>query len=318
MIFDKVKKKINNDILYYEMKTEIDKYLDDCPFFDYQNEKNVHNYAGSFLRWLIQNFFKILDNSLKQKANQDYKQLCGNPDLQNIALYYEEVRKILYYLEKKYIVKKQISHHLSIIHKLLQKSVIKLSSVISLYCAENFDDFYAIYRNIYEHFVLFSYILDNENVSDAFIDHSFMTFYLLKEELGTITDEEKSKKATYESLYGDKFKLDYGWAQNKFQKKDKVVLKDLISVCPNKKMIDEYAFNYSYACKFVHASSYSVYAQDSSNIGPLLRTIVFMINYEMTSFIDCLKTTNKESVLLKKISLELSKIVEASIRHFEK
>ena len=31
------------------MRTEIDKYLEECPFYDYQNEKNVHNYAGTFL-----------------------------------------------------------------------------------------------------------------------------------------------------------------------------------------------------------------------------------------------------------------------------
>ena len=300
------------------MRTEIDKYLEECPFYDYQNEKNVHNYAGTFLLWLLQNFFNLLDKSLVQKAKQDHKQLIGNPDLQNIALYYEEIRNILNYLEKKYIVNKKISHHLSILHKLLQKSVIKLSSVISLYCAGNFDDFYAVYRNIYEHFILFSYILDNDDVSDAFIDHSFMTFYLLKEELGTITESEKSKMSEYETLYGEKFRHDYGWAQKKFEKKDKVVLKDLISVCTNKDMIDEYAFNYTYACKFVHASSYSAYAQDSSNISPLLRTIVFMINYEMTAFINCLKTTTKESVLLKKITLELSKLVESAIHHFEK
>lgn len=300
------------------MKTEIDNYLEECPFYDYQNEKDVHIYAGKFLLWLLKNFFDLLQNSLIQKAKQDHKQLVGNPDLQNIALYYEEVRNILYYLEKKYIVNKKISHHLSILHKLLQKSVIKLSSVISLYCAGNFDDFYAVYRNIYEHFILFSYILDNDDVSDAFIDHSFMTFYLLKEELGTITESEKSKMSEYETLYGEKFKHDYGWAQKKFEKKDKVVLKDLISVCTNKDMIDEYAFNYTYACKFVHASSYSAYAQDSSNISPLLRTIVLMINYEMTAFINCLKTTTKESVLLKKITLELSKLVESAIHHFEK
>ena len=300
------------------MKTEIDNYLEECPFFDYQNEKDVHNYAGTFLLWLLKNFFNLLDKSLVQKAKLDHKQLIGNPDLQNIALYYEEIRNILNYLEKKYIVNKKISHHLSILHKLLQKSVIKLSSVISLYCAGNFDDFYAVYRNIYEHFILFSYILDNDDVSDAFIDHSFMTFYLLKEELGTITESEKSKMSEYETLYGEKFRHDYGWAQKKFEKKDKVVLKDLISVCTNKDMIDEYAFNYTYACKFVHASSYSAYAQDSSNISPLLRTIVFMINYEMTAFINCLKTTTKESVLLKKITLELSKLVESAIHHFEK
>lgn len=299
------------------MKTEIDKYLDDCPFFDYSNEKDVHNYAGTFLLWLLKNFFNLLQNSLNQKAKMDHKQLIENPELQNIALYYEEVRKILNYLERKYIVNKKISHHLSILHKLLQKSVIKLSSVISLYCAGNFDDFYAVYRNIYEHFILFSYILDNEDVSDAFIDHSFMTFYLLKEELGTITESEKSKISKYENIYGEKFKNDYGWAQNKFEKKDKVNLKDLISDCPNKDMIDEYAFNYTYACKFVHASSYSAYAQDSSNISPLLRTIVLMINYEMTAFINYLKTSTKESVLLKKITLELSKLVESAIRHFE-
>ena len=300
------------------MRTEIDKYLEECPFYDYQNEKSVHNYAGTFLLWLLQNFFNLLDKSLVQKAKQDHKQLIGNPDLQNIALYYEEIRNILNYLEKKYIVNKKISHHLSILHKLLQKSVIKLSSVISLYCAGNFDDFYAVYRNIYEHFILFSYILDNDDVSDAFIDHSFMTFYILKEELGTITESEKSKMSEYEALYGEKFRHDYGWAQKKFEKKDKVVLKDLISVCTNKDMIDEYAFNYTYACKFVHASSYSAYAQDSSNISPLLRTIVLMINYEMTAFINCLKTTTKESVLLKKITLELSKLVESAIHHFEK
>ena len=300
------------------MKTEIDNYLEECPFFDYQNEKDVHNYAGTFLLWLLKNFFNLLDKSLVQKAKLDHKQLIGNPDLQNIALYYEEIRNILNYLEKKYIVNKKISHHLSILHKLLQKSVIKLSSVISLYCAGNFDDFYAVYRNIYEHFILFSYILDNDDVSDAFIDHSFMTFYLLKEELGTITESEKSKMFEYETLYGEKFRHDYGWAQKKFEKKEKVVLKDLISVCPNKDMIDEYAFNYTYACKFVHASSYSAYAQDSSNISPLLRTIVLMINYEMTAFIDCLKTTTKERVLLKRITLELSKLVESAIHHFEK
>ena len=300
------------------MKTEIDNYLDNCPFFDYSNEKDVHNYAGTFLLWLLKNFFNLLQNSLIQKAKMDHKQLIENPELQNIALYYEEVRKILNYLERKYIVNKKISHHLSILHKLLQKSVIKLSSVISLYCAGNFDDFYAVYRNIYEHFILFSYILVNEDVSDAFIDHSFMTFYLLKEELGTITESEKSKISKYENIYGEKFKHDYGWAQNKFEKKDKVNLKDLISDCPNKDMIDEYAFNYTYACKFVHASSYSSYAQDSSNISPLLRTIVLMINYEMTAFINYLKTSTKESVLLKKITLELSKLVESAIRHFEK
>lgn len=299
------------------MKTEIDNYLDDCPFFDYSNEKDVHNYAGTFLLWLLKNFFNLLQNSLIQKAKMDHKQLIENPELQNIALYYEEVRKILNYLERKYILNKKISHHLSILHKLLQKSVIKLSSVISLYCAGNFDDFYAVYRNIYEHFILFSYILDNEDVSDAFIDHSFMTFYLLKEELGTITESEKSKISGYEHIYGDKFKHDYGWAQHKFEKKDKVNLKDLISVCPNKDMINEYAFNYTYACKFVHASSYSAYAQDSSNISPLLRTIVLMINYEMTALINYLKTSTKESVLLKKITLELSKLVESAIRHFE-
>lgn len=300
------------------MKTEIDNYLDNCPFFDYSNEKDVHNYAGTFLLWLLKNFFNLLQNSLIQKAKMDHKQLIENPELQNIALYYEEVRKILNYLERKYIVNKKISHHLSILHKLLQKSVIKLSSVISLYCAGNFDDFYAVYRNIYEHFILFSYILDNDDVSDAFIDHSFMTFYLLKEELGTITESEKSKIAEYEHIHGDKFKHDYGWAQNKFKKKDKINLKDLISVCPNKDMINEYDFNYTYACKFVHASSYSAYAQDSSNISPLLRTIVLMINYEMTAFINYLKTSTKESVLLKKITLELSKLVESAIRHFEK
>ena len=299
------------------MKTEIDNYLDDCPFFDYSNEKDVHNYTGTFLLWLLKNFFNLLQNSLIQKAKMDHKQLIENPELQNIALYYEEVRKILNYLERKYIVNKKISHHLSILHKLLQKSVIKLSSVISLYCAGNFDDFYAVYRNIYEHFILFSYILDNEDVSDAFIDHSFMTFYLLKEELGTITESEKSKITGYEHIHGDKFKHDYGWAQNKFKKKDKVILKDLISVCPNKDMINEYDFNYTYACKFVHASSYSAYAQDSSNISPLLRTIVLMINYEMTAFINYLKTSTKEKVLLKKITLELSKLVESAIRHFE-
>ena len=86
------------------MKTEIDNYLDDCPFFDYSNEKDVHNYAGTFLLWLLKNFFNLLQNSLIQKAKMDHRQLIENPELQNIALYYEEVRKILHYLERKYIV----------------------------------------------------------------------------------------------------------------------------------------------------------------------------------------------------------------------
>ena len=91
------------------MKTEIDNYLDNCPFFDYSNEKDVHNYAGTFLLWLLKNFFNLLQNSLIQKAKMDHKQLIENPELQNIALYYEEVRKILNYLERKYIVNKMRS-----------------------------------------------------------------------------------------------------------------------------------------------------------------------------------------------------------------
>lgn len=302
------------------MGTEIDKYLEKCDFYDYTNEKKVHEYTGMFLYGLNMSAEKILRDSLNKKATQDFQQLCSNKDLQNIALYNEETLKILTYIENKYIVKKKLSHHLSIIHKLLQKSVLKLSAIITLYCSKNFDDFYSSYRNIYEHFVLFSYIIDNEDISDAFIDHSFMTYYQMKKDLGTATQEELNKISEYETQYGEMFKYDYGWFQNKINKKNKAILTDIIAKCNNNKMIDEYAFNYSYSCKFVHATTYSAYAEDNSNVSPLIRNIIEMIHFEMNAFLDYLKEqlNNKEYVLLKKLVLELSKIVYACIQYYEK
>ena len=299
------------------MKTEIDNFLEKCPFFDYENEKEVHNYTGTFLVQLNENAEKILRIALNQKAEKDFKQICKNRDLQNIALFNEEIIKILCYIENKYIVKKKISNHISVLHKLLQKSVLKLSAIVTLYCSGNFDDIYSVYRSIYEHYVIFSFVLDNEDVADAFIDHSFMTYYLMLEDLGKLSDDDKKKKVEYISKYGESFKYDYGWAQNKLNKKNKVVLTDIISKCENKADIEKYDFNYNYSCKFIHASAYEVYAKDNSNISPLLRSIIFMIDFELRAFLNKLKTNTRDYILLSKLILELSKIVESCIHYYE-
>lgn len=299
-----------------EMKNDIENFLDKCPFYNYNDEKAVHNYVGSFLWQLNQNAEFILRNSMNQKAMQDFTQVSKNNDLQNIALYYEEILKILSYIENKYIVKKKLSHYISILHKVFQKSVLKLSSVISLYCSYNYDDFFGIYRCIYEHFIIFLFVYKNEDISDAFIDHSFMTYYMLVKEFRPNTEDELEKIKEYEVKYGEVFKDEYGWAQSKINKKGKIILKDLIDFC-DKKNIENMAYNYVYSCKFVHATAYSIYVSDNTNLSPFIRSIIEMISYEFNSFIDCIKTTNKEKILLKKLVLELSNISTACIKHYE-
>lgn len=300
------------------MKTEINNFLEKCPFVDFSNIKNVHNYIGTFLVQLNQNAENILRNSLAQKAEHDFKQLSNNRDLQNIALYNEEIRKILYYIETKYICNKKISNHTSVLHKLVQKSVIKLSALVTLYFSSNYDDFYSVYRSLYEYYVIFSYMLKNEDLADAFIDHGFMTYYIMLEDLNKLSTQDKEKMQDFISNYGESFKFDYGWAQKKLNKKSKVLLTDIIENCDNKTDIEKYSFNYSYACKFIHASSYAAYAKDNTNVSPLIRSVIEMINYELLSFIDYLKTITRDNILLKKLVLELSKIVESCIKFYEK
>ncbi|EID85354.1 hypothetical protein MSI_10720 [Treponema sp. JC4] len=302
------------------MKTEIDTFIDNCPFVDFSDENKVHNYSGKFLWDLNNSANQILYNSLYKKTQEDYSQLCNNNDLQSLALYNEEIRKIFYRIETKYIEKGKIAKHISILHKLILKSITKLSSIITLYCSKNYSDCYSIYRNIYEHFIIFSYVLKNEDISEAFIDHAFMSYYLMLQSNGNAEEDDKQKLSRYLEKYGDTFKYEYGWAQNKLKKNNKVTLTDLIRNCENENLINTFAFSYTYACKFVHATSYAVYTDDediSRQISFLIRNTIEMLQYELCSFLDCLKMITKDKVLLKSLISEFTKLSVECIKHFE-
>ena len=302
------------------MKTEIDIFIDNYPSYDFSDEELIHKHIGRFLFTLNQNADSILKNDLSEKSQNDFQQLKRNNDLQSLALYNYIIRRIFYRVETDYIEKKKLSDYLSILHRMIFKSITKLSAIITLYCSENYADCYSIDRNIYEHFILFSYILKNEDVSKAFVDHAFMSYYLLLQINDKADDIAKEKLAQYIKDYGETFKHEYGWANKKLNKQNKVLLTDLINGCENKDLIDSFKFSYNYACKFVHASSYASFTDndDIAYISTLIRNIIEMIQYELCTFFNCLKMVTKDKVLLNKLVNEFSKLSIECIKHFEK
>ena len=280
----------------------IERLIRNCPINnDYEKHKSeLQEYAQKYIdeNYPIlkpETMFNLLNN---YKINESTAII--NIPLQAFILYVELIRQQYFYVQEKYIRKiKQQSENNQIMmsHNFVQYSLELLNGICSLLLGSNYNSVISVYRTFYENYIVFDFLQNHTELTEAFIEHTKIDECILKMELAKINKTEipPEIEKLYNDLiskYGEDFKDNYGWTNSVITEKNKRNLKTMFE---KSNLGEKFNYFYKLSCKYSHSTAFSLMVRPNFD-----HVVQFL--YGIADI-----TYKEISIILKKININSTK-----------
>ncbi len=245
---------------------------------------------------------RTITNLVNNVHNNEFQNLI-DPVIQSFLLYVELLRNLYFYIQEKYMKKNKTNVELQIIHCFIEYSLELLNGLDALLLGGNTNSAISIYRTFYETFIVFAFLRLHPELNIPFAEHSKMDQCLMHKEQTKLNNTKLPNEIEelYNSLinkYGTEYEETYGWAASVITDKKKRNLKTMFEEA---KLNEAFGFYYKLACKFTHATSFSLQTRPTiQQLYSFLYAVINIINSEFSFLFEQLKiNSNKERELLK-------------------
>lgn len=252
-----------------EYMAVIERLVLKCPInTNYEKcQKDLNEYTAQYIKEnypLIrpETMFNILDGY----KNNELLNLVNIP-LQAFVLYVELLRVFYFYIQEKYIRKSSNNLEIAVIHEFLTYSLDLLNGINALLLGGNNNSVISVYRTFYETYIVFAYLQQHPELTDAFLDHAKIDDCLLRMEVTKINKTEIPDDVSklYDDLiakYGEHFDDNYGWTSAVIKERGNRTLKTMFE---ESNLGENFNYYYKLACRYTHASSFSLSVRPEFN-----------------------------------------------------
>ena len=252
-----------------EYMAVIERLVQKCPInTNYEKcQKELNEYTAQYIK---ENYPlmrpETMFNILNGYKNNELLNLVNTP-LQAFVLYVELLRVFYFYIQEKYIRKSNNNLEIAVIHEFLTYSLDLLNGINALLLGGNNNSVISVYRTFYETYIVFAYLQQHPELTDAFLDHAKIDDCLLRMEVTKINKTELPDDVSklYDDLiakYGEHFDDNYGWTSAVIKERGNRTLKTMFE---ESNLGENFNYYYKLACRYSHASSFSLSVRPEFN-----------------------------------------------------
>lgn len=286
------------------MKDGIKDIIKDCKLTNFSDsyENELRTYVAEYLNTHCLPMFKCAMNMLIGKTKEETEYVGKNPILQNYIFYIQQCKLIYKYIGDKYIVSKKTSEATKCIAQFITNSFCLLTSISTLLISNCNQSVITEYRTFYENFIIVSFLKKYPDLVSVYNDHFQMCRCALEKELAKLKNQNPSDEilTLYQSLedkYGKEFKDDYGWTASKISDRKKRNLETMFS---KSGLSVAFSLLYKEACKFTHATAYSVqFKPDFQYVSRFIYGTVKILKKEFEILFEELPMITKDKAVLR-------------------